>query len=326
MAGQLQTVTFNSQGARVGRLRWLPHVFCLAGVGGLAWVQAADLPSLEWRTHLSSVREQTFVAPQSLNSIRVVTWNIDHGNNLEPLAAALGANHTDLCLLQEVDWGTKRTNERDIAGELAKRLGLNLAYGIEFEELSQEEGDPAFIGQATLTRLAVRRSRVLRFEHQSSFWKPRSWIPSALPIMQRRAGGRVALVSELELGGRPLVVYNTHLESRSYGRIQYEQLSEILADLSRNYPPEAAVILGGDLNTKYFPSWFLRRLEKEGFRSALGERVERTHTIAFALDWIFVRGPVEIESGKIERSWKGSDHYALRAELIGKQGAPKASY
>jgi endonuclease/exonuclease/phosphatase family metal-dependent hydrolase len=279
------------------------------------WAQAADLPSIEWRNHLSSVREQSFVSPRALSSIRVVSWNIDHGNKLDQVASAIAGDSADLCLLQEVDWGTKRTDEADIAGKLAGRLGLNLAYGIEFEELSQEVGGPAFIGQSTLTRLPVRRSRILRFEHQSGFWKPRGWIPSSLPIMQRRVGGRIALVSELEFGGRTLVVYNAHLESRSYGRIQNDQLNEMLADLNRNYPPETAVILGGDLNTKYFPSWFLRKLERAGFRSATGKRVERTHTIAFALDWIFVRGPVAVASGAVEKTWKGSDHYALRAEV-----------
>jgi endonuclease/exonuclease/phosphatase (EEP) superfamily protein YafD len=112
-----------------------------------------------------------------------------------------------------------------------------------------------------------------------------------------------------------LVVYNAHLESRSYGRIQNQQLDEILADIGRHYAPGTPVLVGGDLNTKYFPSWFLRKLEKAGFRSAMGERVQRTHTIAFALDWIFVRGPLQVGSGQVEKSWKGSDHYALRAEL-----------
>ncbi len=245
-----------------------------------------------------------------------MSWNIDHGNNLDRLVSAMAGDSPDLCLLQEVDWGTKRTGQEDVAGTLARRLGLNLAYGIEFEELSQENGGPAFIGQATLTRLPIRRSRLLRFEHQSGFWRPRGWIPSSLPIMQRRDGGRIALVSELEFGGQLLVVYNPHLESRSYGRIQNEQLDEILADLNRNYPAQTAAIIGGDLNTKYFPSWFLRKLEKLGFRSATGERVDRTHRIAFALDWIFVRGPVTVESGRVEKTWKGSDHYALRAEIV----------
>lgn len=293
-----------------------PCLVCLIGLQRLLWAQALDLPSLEWRNHLSSVREQSFVHPRALNSIRFVTWNIDHGNNLDQIASAIRADSADLCLLQEVDWGTKRTEQGDVAGSLARRLGLNLAYGIEFEELSQEGADPAFTGQATLTRLPVRRSRILRFEHQSGFWRPRGWIPSSLPVMQRRVGGRIALVSELEFGGRPLVVYNTHLESRSYGRIQDEQLGEILADFERNYPPQTAVILAGDLNTKYFPSWFLHKLEKAGFTSALGERVERTHTIAFALDWIFARGSINVESGAVAKDWKGSDHYPLRAELV----------
>ena len=233
------------------------------------------------------------------------------------LIPALAGDKPGLCLLQEDGLGHNRTGDEDVAGKLAERLHLNLAYAIEFEELSQGRAEgPAFIGQATLTRLPVRRSRLLRFEHQSGFWKPHSWIPSSVPLMQRRAGGRVALVSELEFGGRPLIVYNAHLESRSYGRIQNEQLDEILADFKRNYPPETAVILGGDLNTKYFPSWFLRKLEKAGFRSATGELVERTHRIAFALDWLFVRGAVGVESGTVEKSWKGSDHYAIRAALV----------
>jgi len=251
--------------------------------------------------------------------MHVVSWNVDHGNDLERLVAAMRGNHSDLCLLQEVDWGTKRTNGQDIPGRLGRELGLNLAYAVEFEELSQEEADPAFIGQATLTRLPVRHSRVLRFEHQSGFWKPRDWIPSSLPLMQRRLGGRVALVSELEFGGQLLVVYNAHLESRSYGRIQNHQLDEILADFDRTYPPQTAVIVGGDLNTKYLPSWFLHKLEKAGFRSALGERVERTHTVAFALDWIFARGSVQMGPATVEKSWKGSDHYALRADVTTSQ-------
>jgi endonuclease/exonuclease/phosphatase family metal-dependent hydrolase len=316
LARQLQVIGLHRTG-RIWTAR-LPRLLCFAAIGGLLCAADTDLPSIEWRSHFSAVRQQSLVTPQTLSSVRVVTWNIDHGDNVDQLASAMAAGRADLCLLQEVDWGTKRTGKADVAGELGRRLGLNLAYGIEFEELSQEEGDPAFIGQATLTRLPVRQSRILRFEHQSGFWKPRGWIPSSLPIMQRRAGGRVALVSELEFAGRPLVVYNAHLESRSYGRIQDKQLNEILADLDRNYPPETAAVVGGDLNTKYLPSWFLRKLQKAGFRSALGERVERTHRIAFALDWIFVRGPLGIESGRVEKSWKGSDHYALRAELVSK--------
>ena len=245
---------------------------------------------------------------------RVLTWNIDRGTELEDVKRTLSGESAQLCLLQEVDWNTARTGERDVAGELARYLHMNFAYGIEFEELGQEHGQPAYIGQATLTTLPLRSSRILRFEHQSGFWQPHSWLPSKMPLMQRRIGDRIALITELTFAHRPLVVYNAHLESRSMGRIQSEQLDEMLADC-RRYPPETAVILGGDLNTKYLPSVFLHKLEGAGFRSATGERIERTHKIAMTLDWIFARGPVSVSGGRVEKNARGSDHYPVEAEL-----------
>ncbi len=251
-----------------------------------------------------------------VKSIRVLSWNIDRGTQLNLVSSEIASEPADLCLLQEVDWNTNRAGNKDVAAELAKHLHLNLAYGIEFEELSQERGQPAFIGQATLTRLAIRRSRILRFRTQSGFWKPHSWIPTAMPLMQRRVGSRIALVTELEFRRHLLVVYNVHLESRSMGKIQEMQLEEIMTDL-KSYAPGTAAIVGGDFNSKYFPSTFLRRLEAEGFHSATGERIKRTHAIAMALDWIFARGPVKIEDGRVQRNFKGSDHYPIYAELVG---------
>jgi endonuclease/exonuclease/phosphatase family metal-dependent hydrolase len=262
---------------------------------------------------LNTPREFHKGPPNSdLKSIRVMTWNIDHGARLDAIASAMTIHPADLCLLQEVDWNTERAARQDVATDLAQRLALNGAYAIEFEELSQEHGQPAFIGQATLTRLPILRSRVLRFDRQSGFWKPRSWLPSSMPLMQRRFGNRVALVTEIQYAGRLLVVYNAHLESRSAGFIQREQLDEVIEDLKR-YPATTAVILGGDLNTKYIPSFFLRRLESQGFRSALGEHIERTHKIAMSLDWIFAKGPVSLHGGVVRRDITDSDHYPVYA-------------
>lgn len=248
-------------------------------------------------------------------SIEAMTWNIDHGGQIAEITAELRRNPCDLCLMQEVDRNATRSGSIDVAAELAQRLQLNASYAVEFQELSQSHDQPAFIGQATLTRLPIRRSRVLRFERQSGFWKPRSWLPSSLPLMQRRLGSRVALVTDLEFAGRPLVVYNAHLESRSMGLIQTAQLDEMLSDLE-HYPAGTAAIVGGDLNTKYFPSIYLHKLEKLGFHSAIGEHIERTHKIAMALDWIFVRGPFQVEQGGVRRDIKGSDHYPVYARIV----------
>ena len=253
-------------------------------------------------------------SPPSASVMRVVSWNIDRGTQLNTVSEELQKQPADLDLFQEVDWNAARSGQTDIGGELGRRLGLNMAYAIEFEELSQERGKPAYIGQATLSRFPIRRSRVLRFERQSGFWKPHSWIPSNMPLMQRRLGSRIALVTDLDWNGQLLVVYNAHLESRSMGLIQAAQLDEMLADL-KTYPPGTAAIIGGDLNSKYFPSIFLHKLEREGFHSALGESIQRTHAIAMALDWIFVRGPFEWTGGSVRRDFKGSDHYPIFATL-----------
>lgn len=267
-------------------------------------------------------REESFVpSADESKSIRVVTWNIDRGTQLPLIGDELSKSPADLYLLQEVDSNTRRGEHLDEASVLAQRLKVNVSYAVEFEELSQESDSkraagPAYTGQATLTRLPMRHSRILRFERQSGFWKPRSWLPSSIPLMQRRLGDRIALVTDLEFNNHLLVVYNLHLESRSMGRIQADQLDEVLADANKHYPPNTAIILGGDLNTKYLPSIFLHKLERAGFHSVTGERIERTHAIAMSLDWIFVRGPLGIENGQVRRDIRGSDHYPVYAEVL----------
>jgi endonuclease/exonuclease/phosphatase family metal-dependent hydrolase len=246
----------------------------------------------------------------AVKTATVVTWNIDKATELGKIETAFEKRTADLYLLQEVDSNTRRSHNVDEAAELARRLHLNFVYGTEFEELSQEDRGPAYTGQATLTRLPIRRARILRFHQQSGFWKPHAWLPSKLPLMQRRLGNRIALVTELTFDNRLLVVYNVHLESRSLGRIQMAQLDEIFED-SKRYPPMTDILVGGDLNSKYFASYYIKKMEKNGFRSALGQKIERTHRIATALDWIFARGPIMLSSGEVDRSAQGSDHYPV---------------
>jgi endonuclease/exonuclease/phosphatase family metal-dependent hydrolase len=275
----------------------------------------ADQPAADFNTPR---RLERAPGDGQTKALQIVSWNIDHGDRLAAIQTELRLVKPDLCLLQEVDWNAARSGFKDVGFELAAELGMNAAYGIEFEELSQEKHEKgaaaAYIGQATLTRLPLGQTRVLRFQRQSGFWRPRSWLPTSLPLMQRRLGSRIALVTELQFAGRLLVVYNLHLESRSMGLIQTAQLDEILADLGR-YPAGASAVIAGDINSKYFPSVFLHKMEEAGFRSALGERIERTHKIAMALDWIFARGPLVLEEGSVGRGAKGSDHYPVVAEL-----------
>ncbi len=221
----------------------------------------------------------------------------------------------DLCIFQEVDLGARRTQGKDVAEELAKTIKMNYAFAPEFEELSQstDEG-AAYHGQATFSTLPIRSSRILRFAHQSGFWKPNPLMISALPIWQRREGGRIALVTELDNGGQTLVVYNLHLESRGSEQGRLLQLNEVLADAER-YPAETPVIIAGDLNTKVRSSPVIPRLRETGYRSAFGDRKVRTHIIIGALDWIFARGPIQFEDPQVFPDAHASDHFPIAVSV-----------
>jgi endonuclease/exonuclease/phosphatase family metal-dependent hydrolase len=137
---------------------------------------------------------------------------------------------------------------------------------------------------------------------------------SSLPLLQRRVGGRIALVNELDRDGKPLVVYNLHLESRTTENGRLLQLEEVLADAQR-YPAGTPIIVAGDLNTMSRHSPLVARLREAGYNSCFGERRIRTHIITGALDWIFVRGPISGESAEVHRDFHASDHFPISAEL-----------
>jgi endonuclease/exonuclease/phosphatase family metal-dependent hydrolase len=98
--------------------------------------------------------------------LRVGFWNIERGLNFDLIRSALTdpseflrvtktgitsrqreiiesqlarLQGVDVLVLNEVDWGMKRTGYRNISGELAEALHMNYAYGVEFVEV-----DPLF--------------------------------------------------------------------------------------------------------------------------------------------------------------------------------------
>src|SRR6266853_4435744 len=199
-------------------------------------------------------------------TIRVVNWNIDRGLRLQEVADFLESQQADLLTLQEVDLNAKRTLCRNIAEELARRLGMNYVFGREFEELTQgSRTSPAYHGQATLSRWRLANPRVIRFRRQSNFWRPRWFLPRTEPF-QERLGGRIALVTEIEGAGRRLTVYNLHLESRGNHDIRLAQMEEVLEDVKKQ-APQSPTLIAGDLN---FDASSTSPTQYFGFRSALG--------------------------------------------------------
>jgi endonuclease/exonuclease/phosphatase family metal-dependent hydrolase len=245
----------------------------------------------------------------------ILDWNIDRGKNLGDIEGQMRQLEPALCIFQEVDLDARRSGDIDVAKKLAGEFQMNYVFAPEFEELSQ--GTPecrAYHGQALLTKLPIRSSRMLRFVHQSGFWKPRKMLNSSLPLWQRREGGRIALITELDNGGKPLVVYNLHLESRGNDQLRLQQLEEVLED-AQKYPADTSVIIAGDLNTKTAHSALMPRLRQAGYRSAFGDRRIRTHLFIGALDWVFMRGPIQSDRAEVLRGVDGSDHFPITVDV-----------
>ena len=254
------------------------------------------------------------------SSVRIVDWNIDRGLKLEEIIDFLGESRADLFLLQEVDINAYRTHRLNIAQEIARKLQLNYVFGREFIELAQgSKASPAYHGQATLSRWKISNSRIIRFERQSDFWKPR-WFKPKLQALQERLGGRIALVSEVDVQGLRILTYNLHLESRSDDDLRMTQLNEVLYDAA-TFDAARALIVAGDLNLNASTPRVSELLIRAGFRDATPTaRVATTphrHLLEPGrhIDWAFVRGSSQPYAGKVLRSIKASDHYPITFEL-----------
>jgi endonuclease/exonuclease/phosphatase family metal-dependent hydrolase len=272
---------------------------------------------------MQEVETGNFAAPRWVlgppGSIRVVDWNIDRGLKLRGVIDFLAGLKADIILLQEADLNAWRTHHINVAREIAQKLEMNYVFGREFQELTQgSKRSPAYHGQATLSRWPLSNSRIIRFQKQSSFWRPHWFLPD-VPPLQERLGGRLALVSEANIAGKTIVTYNLHLESRGDDPLRRSQLDEVLDD-ARRYNWSTSVLLGGDFNLDVSGTPAATAISRADFQDAFanqrapttpGSFLERGRTI----DWIFTRGPVRAGQPQVHRSVSASDHYPLSISL-----------
>jgi endonuclease/exonuclease/phosphatase family metal-dependent hydrolase len=249
--------------------------------------------------------------------VRLVCWNIERGLRLPAVADALGGPlRSDVCVLQEVDLHTRRTGFRNIPEELARRLGMNYAFGPEFEELAQG-GSPRrpLHGQAVLSRLPMGSERVLRFENQPHDWGP--WWKPRLACLQPRRGGRIALVVEIGWANSAITIYNTHLESKTDDSGGALQMEEILRDMRNRYGPQTPVVVAGDLNTaEGARSPVVAGLLAAKFRDVFeGEPHPPGTSVRSAerLDWVFVRN-LTFWDARVHRL-EITDHFPLTVSI-----------
>src|SRR5271166_5158441 len=256
-------------------------------------------------------------------TLRVVSWNINRGQQLDGVIEFLRRTPADLILLQETDVNARRTQYRNVAREIAQVLRMDYVFGCEFEELTQgDHNSPAYHGQATLSRLPISESRILRFRRQSGFWRPRWYIPK-IHLFQRRLGARMALVSHISWLETQLILYNVHLESRGKDALRCSQLAEILQDVQR-YESAVPIIVAGDFNFDLSRQPAASLLAVSPLNSPFQSGTVRPTTTrsrlgrARTIDWILIRGPLACVGAELHDFVLASDHYPVSLTLMPK--------
>ncbi len=160
-------------------------------------------------------------------TLDVVTLNLWHDQNDWParlaiLADTLGALRPDVIVLQEV----LQDSAKGLKNQ-AETLGARLGYSVVFTSFDGSDR-PKRYGNAILTRHPVRDTSWTRLRPLTDY--------------------RVAAHARIDLGGRPLDVFATHLHHTVEGdSIRAEQVADLLAFVERTRGA-GPVLVAGDFN------------------------------------------------------------------------------
>jgi endonuclease/exonuclease/phosphatase family metal-dependent hydrolase len=181
-------------------------------------------------------------------SLKAVAWNIERGKNFDSITEVL-KNHpqlstADLFFLTEVDWGMARSDNRNVAAELGKHLGLyayfapsyyNFTKGHGFERHQEGQNSLGLHGKAILSRYPLKNLRVVSMPNATD----------KLKSVESRLGEKRALIGELQIGRNSLVLGCAHLDAFSSAQARAKQLQQV-AEHCQNSSP---VLIAGDWNT-----------------------------------------------------------------------------
>jgi endonuclease/exonuclease/phosphatase family metal-dependent hydrolase len=230
---------------------------------------------------LTKVEEERKKAKDAGKSVRDIEMEKIPGE-VETLQAA------DVWVLNELDWGVKRTGYREVVRELAKTLNMNWAYGVEFLEIdpkqlgtdqfedgedkpSQDQLKEEFSidkdrlrllhGTAVLSRYPIRSARIVPFKVGYDWFKETKIRPlekgkrevSKLVgedlMREVRRGQRMTLYVDLDIPEAPKHRV-TVAATHLENRTRPKNRSKQMQELLKEVEKvENPVIIAGDMNT-----------------------------------------------------------------------------
>src|SRR6266404_3753857 len=221
--------------------------------------------------------------------------------------------HVDVLALQEADKKTARAGGHHVARALATELNMNWAHApagiprgirpqprqwwLDFEE-PIELHDTGDTGIALLSHLPLAQVTRIDLPWHECPWRP-----------------RLAMAATVMIGGRPIRIFNAHVDPHAAADGQLEQLEVIAEQAAAARDP---TIILGDFNTlsKQKSLETRRFLEARGYKTPFvtGTPTWRGAGIRLHADWIFVRD-LNITRWGVAQPLNVSDHWPIWAEV-----------
>ncbi|HYF75254.1 MAG TPA: endonuclease/exonuclease/phosphatase family protein [Candidatus Nitrosocosmicus sp.] len=236
------------------------------------------------------IEEQEKSEVQEMPVLKVMTYNIHRGVNrnneldLDGIAKVIIGSGADIIALQEVERYSVRTKFQDQIGYLAEKLSMFHAYGKSVNILNGQYGN------AILSRYPIEEYEVKE-------------LPS-------KGEKRTLLKARLDIGGKSLPVYSTHLGlNKSERDMQLEEIMGII----RN---EKSFILAGDFNASVDKLGAVSEICKDSasFGNGSSAATFEGEGISERIDYIFTSENFEIKEYAVPAS-QASDHYPVVSVL-----------
>jgi endonuclease/exonuclease/phosphatase family metal-dependent hydrolase len=176
-----------------------------------------------------AVAAQTFGIEHSPITLRVLTYNIHHGEgadrsvNLERISRVIASAKPDLVALQEVDRETARTDRVDQAAELGKLTGLHTFFG---KAMDYQGGA---YGVAVLSRWPISDAKTFPLPSEEGI-EPRTLLSAKVQVAK---------------SGESIAFFVTHLDHRKDSAQRARQAARIRELFPGDLTP---AILAGDFN------------------------------------------------------------------------------
>ncbi len=233
-------------------------------------------------------------APAPGHSIRLVSWNIQYGQNLELALAELRSipdlMRADIILLQEM--------QSTGVAMLADSLDLHYVYSPAAVHPHHQD----LFGNAVLSRWPIVASAADKLPHPT-------------PVTGH---ARISVSARLDLGGgREMVVVSIHTATVVVE--QDKRLDQATAALDSLAPAGVPVVVAGDFNTAtdYDVTELGQLARRLGFRRVrlpegptIANKVKKFPGSESVLDHVFTRGLTAGSRG-VARATQASDHYPV---------------